>query len=272
MTSRVSYCPPGIVTVPGVGDSPDTEVISGGTCIKDVDAIAIARHGNFFQWGFRASPRHMTEPAKLSFINSIHYIKNFKGAERIVEHKAPFRKAAMDVPYLLSDQGWAVRKSHFERIEARNQKVRDKVAAGTATEEEKQFAKFIGKPSTVERGSLLKQMPKELVAEFGEDWNRYLEYYQANMGYLYPLDMYHNFEVDKDAQALGIANNDVAILERSIELLEAGEQVELAQRVLKRYTEMDYRTASEWRQWLNSNRSKLFFTEVGGYKFMVNTL
>lgn len=263
--------PPGLVTVPGTGDSPDTEFISGGTCIKSVNAVAIARHGNFLQWGFRSAPRHMTEPAKMAFINAVHYIKDFKGAKRIVKKRAAFRPAAMDTAFNLADQGWAIQKRSQERRNADTQRVFDKIAAGEASDSEKEYAKLVGKPKPIVRGARMFGIPKELQERFGDDWNAYLAHYQANYDYIYSKGGYE-FAFDEDAMALGIANNDVAILERSIELLEAGEQVELAQRVLERYTEMEFNTAKEWRNWFAASRDKLFFTEVGGYKFLVNTL
>jgi hypothetical protein len=52
-------------------------------------------------------------------------------------------------------------------------------------------------------------------------------------------------------------------------MLERKEQSELALRLLKRYTQERFETASQWRTWLNANRSRLFFSDVGGYKFFV---
>ncbi|MDM3870966.1 hypothetical protein QSV34_06310 [Porticoccus sp. W117] len=263
--------PPGLVTVPGTGDSPDTEYISGGTCIKSVNAVAIARHGNFLQWGFRSSPVHMTEAAKLAFINAVHYIKPFKGAKRLVAKKSAHRLAAMDAPYKLSDQGWAVQLENHNKANAVLQGQYDRVQAGTGSEQDKMMVKLLGKPKALDRSRFVKSIPKSLQQEFGEDWNRYLAYYEANMGYLYASEGYQ-FAFDADAQQLGIANNNPAILDRSIALLEQGDQVELAQRVLARYTTQQFETPQQWRQWFDSNQDKLFFTEVGGYKFMVNTL
>ena len=35
------------------------------------------------------------------------------------------------------------------------------------------------------------------------------------------------------------------------------------------YTNETFETAAEWRKWLDQNRSQLFFSDVGGYKFFV---
>jgi len=40
---------------------------------------AIARHGNFLQWGYSASPSKMTEAGRRLFLNCVIYIKKFDG-------------------------------------------------------------------------------------------------------------------------------------------------------------------------------------------------
>ena len=44
----------------------------------------------------------------------------------------------------------------------------------------------------------------------------------------------------------------------------------LAQRILERYTTEKYKDARQWRAWLDKHRSRLFFSDVGGYKFMID--
>ena len=41
--------------------------------------MALARHGNFFHWGFAASPAYMTDEAKPLLANAIVYISKFAG-------------------------------------------------------------------------------------------------------------------------------------------------------------------------------------------------
>jgi hypothetical protein len=59
------------------------------------------------------------------------------------------------------------------------------------------------------------------------------------------------------------------LLDRCIDLLGKGEKKDLALRVLKRYTRESFADAQEWRAWLEKNRDHLFFTDTGGYKFLV---
>jgi hypothetical protein len=76
------------------------------------------------------------------------------------------------------------------------------------------------------------------------------------------------FVVDEDAKALGLPNNSLDLIEKCVALLEKGEDVERAQRLLERYTPFMYTQAIEWRRWLDSSRDDLFFTDVGGFKWL----
>jgi hypothetical protein len=69
---------------------------------------------------------------------------------------------------------------------------------------------------------------------------------------------------------LGIpSNRRIATLERLVELLEDSKTSATAQRLLKRYTDRDFATPQQGRQWLQQNRNRIFFSDVGGYKFFV---
>jgi hypothetical protein len=52
-------------------------------------------------------------------------------------------------------------------------------------------------------------------------------------------------------------------------MLERGDRPEQALRILRRYTTEDRADAAGWRAWLEANRSRLFFTDVGGFKFLI---
>ena len=52
-------------------------------------------------------------------------------------------------------------------------------------------------------------------------------------------------------------------------MLEKKDKPDRALRLLQRYTNEKFDTAAEWRKWLDQNRSRLFFSDVGGYKFFV---
>lgn len=97
-----------------------------------------------------------------------------------------------------------------------------------------------------------------------------VKFYTENYDYFYnPSGL--DFIVDEDVKSLGIANHDVQLLEKSIALLEADKDTDKALRILTRYTEYDFNSAAKWRTWLNTFKDYLFFTELGGYKFMIDT-
>jgi hypothetical protein len=112
--------------------------------------------------------------------------------------------------------------------------------------------------------------PKSLLDEFGSDGDKYLRYYQENLEYLHRGE--NGFEVDQDVKQLGLSNRKVELLDRCVKMLEQNDQPELAARILKRYTTEDFGQPDEWRAWLKQNRERLFFTDMGGYKFMVNPM
>jgi hypothetical protein len=75
--------------------------------------------------------------------------------------------------------------------------------------------------------------------------------------------------IDKQLQDLGIASNrKIQTLDRLVVLLGQSQQP-AALDALRRYTGLSLTTPQQWRDWLAANRSRLFFSDVGGYKFFV---
>jgi DsbC/DsbD-like thiol-disulfide interchange protein len=75
--------------------------------------------------------------------------------------------------------------------------------------------------------------------------------------------------VDEDVKALGLSNRHLALLEKCISMLKRGDRTDLARRILKRYTTESFPDPKSWESWLSANRNCLYFTDVGGFKFMV---
>ena len=264
-TEDAAY-PPGFVSKEGFGDSPDAEVMSGGKSIKSTDVVAIGRHGNFLQWGFRASPRFMEESAKLAFVNSVHYIAKFDGRPaytKRVKGSVP-RDRALDYPFKVSDRGQELARAEYER---RLRQYEERLALVESGELDRLTVSRRGAPKMRDQHYYAKLLNQDLVEQIGENWNQYLEYYLDNFDYLTTVGR-GQVDVDPDAQALGIANNDPAILDAAIERL-GGPDDELAARILARYTNESFDSADEWRAWVDTSRDRLYFTETGGYKFLV---
>jgi hypothetical protein len=109
--------------------------------------------------------------------------------------------------------------------------------------------------------------PEALRQRFGNDLRKYSQYYQENLEYLHPVR--GRFEVDEEVKSLGVSNRKVDLLEHCIDMLAKGEKPELALRILKRYTFENFVAGRQWRDWLDKNQQDLFFSDRGGYKFMV---
>lgn len=76
----------------GFEDSPDAEWIASGRNSKNARAVALGRQGNFFHWGFAASPPEMTDEAQLVFLNTLAYMRRFAGKTPLVVGQARSRE------------------------------------------------------------------------------------------------------------------------------------------------------------------------------------
>jgi hypothetical protein len=272
---------PGLVSILyGFTDSPETEVIGQGISMKGPDTVALGRQANFFLWGFSAPPADMTPAAQRLFVNVVAYMCQFDGQVPLVRSKALSREWALryaTIPRELSD-GPQRRlqdkeyRSELEKMVAKNPAVIPKEFKGGANA-------YID--SQVERMHaglsrfMEKSLPENLRKEFGLDADKYVAYYKQNMEFIRPdreeSMKFGMFVVDEDAKAIKSSNRRIETLDRCISMLEKNDRPELALRLLKRYTEESFDTPAQWRAWLDKNRSRLFFSDVGGYKFFVDT-
>jgi hypothetical protein len=271
----------GMVARPwGFEDSPDAEIISGGVCAKGLDAVALGRHGNFFGWGFAASPGYMTDEANTVLANAICYIAKFDG-QGVITRKYDDRVANKDDLKIQKYAASVAAYEHNLKGNRQHTEMMQRTAKEAAAKKEKgeKISRFeeiaIGyKPAPEQtREQWMRSRFRDLYARFGNDEKAYHRYYDENYDYFYPGDgrASGGLKVDEDAKALGIANTDHRILAKCISDWERGENVERARRVLERYTMLDFASAREWRSWYDQNKSRLFFTQSGGWVFMVNT-
>ena len=271
----------GMVTRPwGYLDSPDTEIISGGESAKSYDAIAIGRHANWLHWGFAASPADMTEEARPVFANAVVYISKFNG-HRIIARKLnegiPTRKMADEQKFTLSLKNYndykAMLDEHNKFIKHLADSLRQvKANGGKLGQLEEMYIMSDEQggqpvPSYIE---YLKQRAGDLYEKFGEDVDKYAQYFADNRPYFYGDMEGYNLILDEDAKSLGIANNDKNILDKAISMWENNEDIAKAKRILYHYTLLRYDNAKQWRQWYNTYKNKLFFTESGGWLWLVN--
>ena len=269
----------GMVSRPwGFEDSPDAEFISSGVCEKDLGAVAIGRHGNFLHWGFSASPEYMTEEAKAVFANAIVYISQFAGQAPIAR-KYNDRIATRE--YLKELKHEATRKACMERVkeyqewnlqmaEKKKQAEAKQARGEVLTDEEQMVLRFTPQPEDSYE-DMLKSSQGKLFEKFGTDEQAYLDYYDANKDWFYGGEGTYELTVDEDVKSWGIPNNDIRLLDKAISEWEKGGEVDKAKRVLERYTLCRFSTPQEWREWYEANKERMFFTEAGGWLFLVDT-
>ena len=264
----------------GYLDSPDTEVISGGQCAKSYDAIAIGRHANFLSWGFAASPADMTDEAKPVFANAVVYMAQFKGHRVIARklNKAIRTRTAVDEKIALAerrqydDYAKMIRKSNEQLLHMVDSLKRVQATGGTI---DPQFEPYMGLTAdqmqpvpTYEQ--FMERQFGDLYARFGSDTNAYKRYFLENRPYFYgTLDGYELL-LDEDVKSWGVANNDKKLLDKAVTMWEKNQDVEKAKRVLYRYTLLRYDNPKDFRAWLKKYGDKLFFTESGGWLWLVN--
>jgi len=267
----------GLVSRPGgYDDSPEAEFISGGACAKSPDAVAIGRHGNYFHWGFAASPDELTEEAKPVLANAIVYISKFAGQTPIARKyndRLATRSYITDRKYFISNEAYQQNVKSLEsfnkHISEEKIKAEAKQARGEALNQSENMA-LSSRPQQIPTyESFLQNQVRGLYDRFGSDISAYHKYFDENWDYFYCLNF--NLDIDEDAKSLGIPNNDKRILEEAIKMLESGKDVERGKRILSRYTLVDFDTPAEWRSWYNKYKDLFFFTESGGWVFLINS-
>ena len=241
-------CRIGMVSRPGgYLDSPDTEVISGGLSGKSIDAVAIGRHGNLFHFGFAADPERLTPAGRAILLNSIVYASKFNG-QKLIARKMNEGIVTRDH---LPMTKWACTRKANDYINETNLHM-------------PQMPPVVNKSF----GQYLKERNPKLYEVFGTDEAAYADYYEKNAPYMRPDLRGYELVIDPEVRALGIPNNDIRLLDKAIELMEQGNPD--GKTILERYTLKRFATPAEWRNWLNIHRPRMFFTEAGGYLWLVN--
>ncbi len=269
----------GMVSRPwGFEDSPEAEWISSGNCAKSIDAMALGRHGSFFHWGFAAAPMDMTDEAKPLLANAIVYISKFAG-QKIIARKLyegiATRIEAKENAYRVTRQCYDDYKASIEDFNSRMQHFADSIkavaaAGGTVGEREAMYLQWQPQPIP-SREDFLREMAGPLYNDFGTNEAAYAKYYAENTPYFYGEFGSYGLKLDEDAKSLAIPNNSLSLLEKAIDLWMTGKDVDKGRRLLERYTLLRYDTPQQYRQWITKNHDRLFFTESGGWVWLVNS-
>lgn len=109
--------------------------------------------------------------------------------------------------------------------------------------------------------------PAELEGKYGKDPNGLTKYYRDNIELVYWNRV---FLIDNELKSLGLdSNRKIETLEKLIALLNDDTNADTAKLLLKRYTNKSFHTPQQLQSWFDENKDRIFFTDVGGYNFLV---
>lgn len=222
-------------------DVPGFENLAEGHSAKCLGSLSLARQGKWFYWGYSIDPDRLTEPAKATLVNVLHYMRGKRSA-RTVEFVNVTRQIFGVYLDLHAESGY------LRGIEEHmpNQLVpqwRDTYTDRTPAGAKAWLAKyqpflFTGK-GPQHKSERYKQM----------------------------------FEVDEDAMALGTPNSTRASLERWLALAAgpAGADRERALRCLQRYVHAKIAPADgDWAAWYGKQKDRIVFIESTGFWWQVD--
>lgn len=218
----------------GFEDSPDCERISGGINSKGPHAVAIGRQGNMLQWGFYGAPDRMTESGKRVFLNALVYMTKFDGHRPLVQKEGRGRT-------------WL--KQYIEALAAMPEEKRTG---------DDGYAKYL-------RDQFAGLAPADAQGD-PEDLARW---YAENEEYVHTVDRW-KFAIDEDLKRLELSNREPTFLDTMLARFAEDPDDAVARRLVQRYVGEDFADASAFRKWVEENRDFLFFTDTGGYRWMVD--
>jgi hypothetical protein len=263
-------------------DSPDAEFISGGVSLKDIDAVALGRHGNFFLWGFSGSPDYMNDESRQVFVNTIVYMSKFKGQKPIVRKENQrelgrdysIKSAKFNLSRESYEAGAAETKKFNEEFEKKKAEIKIKKEKGEKLSQQEQMYLSMGGMQERSWEEHIQLFMGKYYKTWGNDYKGFLKWFDDNREYLYPSNNLTkpNYLLDEDLKSLNVSNRDLKLFEKCIPMLKDTDQKEKALSILYRYTKEKFLTEKEWKKWYKENKKKLFFTEAGGFKWIVNTL
>ncbi|MHC4739916.1 MAG: hypothetical protein ACYS9Y_13500 [Planctomycetota bacterium] len=127
------------------------------------------------------------------------------------------------------------------------------------------FASLIGKVK--QPGFFDSIFPTELMDKYRDDPDALVKFYRDNFEFIYKDGV---FRIDKEVKSLGLASNRRdATLKKLIELSAVPTGSETVQKLLKRYTRQTFTDPAQWRNWYQTNKDRIYFSDVAGYKFLV---
>jgi len=110
-------------------------------------------------------------------------------------------------------------------------------------------------------------IPMDLLNKYAGDPEDLKQYYRDNLEFVYQERI---FQVDNKLKSLGLnSNRSLDSLDELISFLRDETKADTARLLLARYTNQSFQNVDDWRQWFENNRDRIFFSDMGGYKFFV---
>ena len=107
----------------------------------------------------------------------------------------------------------------------------------------------------------------ELREKYEGDPNGLVQYYRDDFELIYRDNV---FLIDNELKSLGInSNREIETLRQIISLLKDENKANIARKLLARYTNQSFQSAEQWQSWFEDNKDRIFFSDVGGFKFFV---
>lgn len=217
-------------------DVPGFENLAEGHSAKCLGSLSLARQGRWFYWGYSTDPQRLTEPAKDTLVNVLHYMRG-KRDSQTVRFVCVTRQLFSVYLDLHRESGYLRGiEEHLpnQLTEAWQKTYTDRTPDGC-------------------RAWLAKHQPY-LFSGKGEQ-HRDKRYKQK-------------FEVDADAMALQTPNGERASLERWLALAAGpdGDDRARALRCLQRYVHPELVPADgDWAAWYGKQKDRIVFIESTGF-------
>ena len=218
-------------------DSPEVEVMSGGINGKTPQHAALWRQGNLLHFGFQETPSEFNATGRALLENAVVYIARF-GDDR---------------PIAVTSAGFTRKDYPRSRGGLRRALAKPDVTA-------KELARYL---STELRGEI-----ENKAAEEAKCW------IEEHMRFL-AADATGRLAVDEDAKALAIALDAADFFAQALlRAADADKEKQALSLLTRRIPEGPGADAKReaWKAFLDANKAYLFFTERGGYVWLLDPL
>jgi len=217
-------------------DVPGFENLAEGHSGKCIGSLSLARQGRWFYWGYTTDPQRLTDPAKDTLVNVLHYMRG-KRDSVTVSFVCVTRQIFQVYLDLYKESGYP-------------RGIQEHMPNQLTPEWQKTYT--------------------DRTPEGYQQWlDKHLPYVFSGKGEQHKSQRYKQvYEVDVDAMALGTPNRERQSLERWMQLAKDGngEDQQRAQRCLQRYVHPSIAPKDgDWRAWYEEQRERIVFIESTGF-------